>query len=181
MNTKLPLTWIVLLGLMIGITVGVLLEPKTDDSSFVFGTAHEHASILVKIHDDPYDLMHPRFQLQSPFIHLENNNGHVIHRHSIDATVGYFFETLNLGLTKDCFVFEDGRKFCTNDDYSLKFFINGIQVDDLRDYLILEGDLILISYGDETQEKLEQQFKELVKRGFPFQIRERNNGNLANV
>jgi hypothetical protein len=172
MNTKLPLTWIVLLGLMIAITVGVLLEPKTDNSSFVFGSAHEHASILVKIHDDPYDLTHPRFQLQSPFIHLENNNGHVIHRHSIGATVGYLFETLNLGLTKDCFVFEDGRKFCTNDDYSLKFYINGKQVDDVRNYLIFDGDLVLISYGDEGQEQIEKQLKELKGKGFPFQLRE---------
>lgn len=180
MNTKLPLTWIVLLGLMLGVTLSAILDPKTDDSEFVFGTAHEHASILVKIYDDPYDLTHPRFQLQSPYIHLENNNGYVIHRHSVGVTLGYLFETLNLGLTKECLVIDDGRKFCTNNDDSLKFFINARQVDDLRDYLISEGDLILISYGNETQEELEKQFKELIERGFPFQIRERNSGNLAN-
>ncbi len=181
MNTKLPLTWIVLLGLMLGITIGALVEPKTDYSTFAVGSAHEHASLFVKIHDDPFDLSKERFQLRNAFVHLENNNGIVIHRHSQGITMEYFFETLNLGLTQNCFTFDDGRKFCTNDDYSLKFYINERQVDDLRDYIIFEGDYILISYGDETQEEIEQQFVEQKQRGFPFQLRERNNNNLSNV
>ncbi len=181
MNTKLPLTWIVLLGLMLAITVGALLEPKPEYNTFVFGSAHEHASLLVKIHDDPFDFTQEQFQLQSPFIHLENNNGIVIHRHSQDITMGYFFETLNLGLSNDCFVFQDGKEFCSNEDYKLKFYINEKMVDDLRDYLIFDGDFILISYGAETQEEIKKQFKEQKERGFPFQLREENRNNLSNV
>jgi len=182
MNTKLPLTWIVLLGLMSAITIGVLLEePKVEESNFVFGSAHEHASIYVKIFDDPFDFTLERFQLQSSFIHLENNNGYVIHRHSVGVTIGYLFQTLNLGLTQDCFVFHDGKEFCSNDDYTLKFYINEKQVDGLRDYLIIDGDFILISYGAETQEEIERQFAEQKERDFPFQFRERNSNNLSNV
>ncbi len=181
MNTKLPLTWIVLLGLMITITSGALLEPKPDYPNFVVGSVHEHASLFVKIYDDPFDFSKERFQLRNVFVHLENNNGIVIHRHSQGITIGYFFETLNLGLTQDCFTFDDGRKFCTNDDYSLKFYVNERQVDDIRDYIIFEGDYILISYGSETQEEIKKQFKEQKERGFPFQLRERNGNNLSNV
>ncbi len=183
MKTKIPVTWIVLLGLMSSITLGILLEqPKTaSHSTFVFGSAHEHASISVKIFDDGFDLTKQEFQLQSPFIHLENSNGYVIHRHSKEVAIGYLFETLNLGLTHDCFVFRDGNEFCSNDDYTLKFYINEKRVDGLRDYLILEGDFILISYGAETQDEIERQFAEQNKRGFPFQIRERNSNNLSNV
>jgi hypothetical protein len=183
MKTKIPVTWIVLLGLMSSITLGILLEqPKTaSHSTFVFGSAHEHASLLVKIHDDPFDFTQEQFQLQSPFIHLENNNGIVIHRHSEGITMGYFFETLNLGLTPDCFTFDDGRKFCTNDNYSLKYYVNERQVDDIKDYIIFEGDYILISYGSETPEEIKKQFEEQKERGFPFQLRERNSNNLSNV
>ncbi len=183
MKTKIPVTWIVLLGLMSSITLGILLEqPKTaSHSTFVFGSAHEHASISVKIFDDPFDFSQERFQLQSSFIHLENNNGYVIHRHSVGVTIGYLFETLNLGLLKDCFVFQHGKEFCSNDDYTLKFYINEKRVDGVRDYIIFEGDLILISYGAETQDEIERQFAEQNKRGFPFQIRERNSNNLSNV
>jgi len=183
MKTKIPVTWIVLLGLMLSITLGILLEqPKTANySTFVFGSAHEHASISVKIFEDWFDFTKPEFQLQSPFIHLENSNGYVIHRHSKDTAIGYLFETLNLGLTHDCFVFHDGKEFCSNDVYTLKFYINEKKVDDLRDYLIFEGDLILISYGAESTEEITEQLAELKARDFPFKLRENNDNNLSNV
>jgi len=177
--TKFPVTWIILIGLMSSITLGILLEEsKTDDSSFIFGSAHEHASISVIIFDDQFDLTKPNFQLQSSFIHLENSDGYVIHRHSKDATFGYFFETLNLRLLSDCILFNDRTKFCSNEDYTLKFYINEKKVDDLRNYLIFDGDFILISYGPENQEKVADQLEELESRGFPFKLREKNNDNL---
>lgn len=168
MTTKIPVTWIVLIGLMSSITLGVLLEPKTD--AFVFGTAHEHSSISVKIFNDSIDLTPERFQLQSPFIHLEASNGYVIHRHSTGIKLGYFFDTLNLGLSQDCFTF-DGNEFCSNEDYTLKFYINEKKVDNITDYLIMEGDLILISYGDDNPEEIAQQLADLKNSEFPFDLR----------
>ena len=182
MKIKIPVTWIVLLGLMSAITVGVLLEPKTTSyDTFVFGSAHEHASISVKIFNDEFDFTKPEFQLQSHFIHLENNNGYVVHRHSDTVPIGFLFQTLNLGLTQNCFEFQDGKEFCSNDNYALKFYINEKRVDDLRDYLIFDGDFILISYGAETLDEIKKQFKEQKQRGFPFQLREENRNNLSNV
>ena len=157
---------------MSSITLGILLEEsKTDDSTFVFGSAHEHASISVKILGDEFDFTKPEFQLQSRFIHFENYDGYVIHRHSKDVTIGYLFETLNIGLTSDCIVYPDRTKFCSNENNTLKFYINGKKVDDLRDYLIFDGDLILISYGSENQEEITKQLAELKSRGFPFKLR----------
>ena len=169
--TSFPLTWVVLIGLMSAITLGVLLEPKNGEDVFVFGSAHEHASISIKIFNDTFDMVPERFQLQSPFIHLEASNGFVIHRHSEYVTLGYFFDTLNLGLTQDCFTF-DRNEFCSNEEYTLKFYINEKQVDDIRDYLIWEGDLILISYGDDNPEEIAQQLADLKAREFPFDLRE---------
>lgn len=182
MSSKFPVTWIVLLGLMLGISIAAVMDSqKIDDSNFVFGSAHEHASLAVKIQGASFDFTLEKYQLQSPFIHFENNNGYVVHRHSVGVTIGYLFETLNFGLSKECIVIDDGRKFCTDNVDSLKFFINGRQVENIRDYIIFDGDIILISYGDETQNELEQQFKEQIERGFPFQIRDRNANNLAKV
>ena len=179
MKKKIPVTWIALVGLMSSITLGVLFdESKADDSTFVFGSAHEHASITIKIFGDEFDFTKPEFQLQSSFIHLENFDGYVIHRHSKDVTIGYLFETLNLGLLSDCIVFPDRTKFCSNEDYTLKFYINGKNVNDLQDYLIFDGDLILISYGSENQEEVEKQLAELKSRGFPFKLRENIDNNL---
>ncbi len=173
MSTKFPLTWIVLLGLMSSITIGVLYEEsKNDESRFIFGSAHEHASISIKIFGEEFDLAKQSFQLQSPFIHLENFDGHVIHRHSQYVTIGYLFKTLNLGLTKDCLILPNEEKFCSNEEYSLKFYVNEKKMLDLLDYLIFDGDFILISYGSESQEEIELQLKELKDKGFPFKLRE---------
>ena len=60
-----------------------------------------------------------------------------------------------------CFIFADGRQFCTNDDYSLKYFVNHKPVSDIRGYVIQEDDRILISYGDETEDEIEEQLAEL--------------------
>lgn len=182
MNTRFPLTWIVLLGLMAAITIVAAADlQKIDDSNFIFGSAHEHASLSIMIHGKLFDLTQEKYQLTSPYIHLENNNGYVVHRHSQGVSLGYLFETLDIGLSENCLVFSDRMKYCTNDKYSLKFLINQRHVEDIKDYLIFEGDIILISYGNETQEEINQQFKDQIQRGFPFEIRERNSNNLANA
>jgi len=64
-------------------------------------------------------------------------------------------------LTKDCFVFSDGREFCSNDKNSLKFYVNDEKKDDISKYVISEDDRILISYGPETAKEVEEQLEEL--------------------
>ena len=78
-----------------------------------------------------------------------------------DATLGVFFETLGMQLTHDCFVFPDGRDFCSNDDYALKFYVNDKKIDDLSQYLISEDDRMLISYGPESEQEIKEQLAEL--------------------
>jgi len=101
------------------------------------------------------------YQIKSSFIHFEGNDGTTIHKHATGVTLGYLFDTLGLDLDDQCFVFKDGKSFCTTEDYSMKFFINGEPVDDIRDHEITEDDKILISYGAD-EEELESQLLELV-------------------
>ena len=68
---------------------------------------------------------------------------------------------MQLTLDDQCYVFQDGRSFCTNDDYTLVFYINGEQVSGIRDYEPSNNDRILISYGSETPEEIEAQILEL--------------------
>ncbi len=122
---------------------------------------HEHASILVRIFGDKFDFSGPAFQIKSGWIHFEGRDGNTIHRHSSGVTLGYLFGTLGMDLTTECFIFADGREFCNNEDYSLKNFINHQPVSDISNYVLNEGDKILISYGDETLEQLDGQLEEL--------------------
>ena len=66
-----------------------------------------------------------------------------------------------LYIFENCFVFPDGRQFCTNEDYSLKFYINQQLVEDIRKYIVQEDDRILITYGNEDQLAIDKQLAEL--------------------
>ena len=68
---------------------------------------------------------------------------------------------MNVVIDDKCFIFPDGRQFCTNDDYTLKFYVNQQKVEDIRNYVVQEDDRILISYGDEDQEAIDEQLAEL--------------------
>ncbi len=131
------------------------------ENAGALGSDHAHAALLVKIFGDEFDFSAPAYQIKSSWIHFEGRDGSTIHKHAEGVTLGYLFETLSLGLDDQCFEFQDGRSFCTNEDYELVFYINGQQVSDIRDYEIIEDDRILISYGAETPEELEEQLLQL--------------------
>jgi len=135
--------------------------PGSPPGSGLLGDEHEHAAILVKIFEDKFDFSSPAFQIKNTWIHFEGRNGDIIHRHSSGVTMGYLFGTLGLGLTDECYIFGDGREFCTNNDYSLKFFINHEQVQSILSIVPKEGDRILISYGSQTSEDIQKQLLEL--------------------
>ena len=135
--------------------------PGGPENAGVLGSEHSHAAILVKIFGDSFDFSAPAYQIKSSWIHFEGRDGGTIHKHATGVTVGYLFETLALGLDDQCFVFQDGRSFCTNEDYSLNFFVNDKQTADIRDLEITEDDRILITYGAETPEEIESQLLEL--------------------
>ncbi len=135
--------------------------PGTPPGAGALGDEHEHASVLVRIFGDKFDFSGPAFQIKNRWIHFEGRDGNTVHRHSSGVTSGYLFETLGINLTAECFIFPDGRDFCNNDDYSLKIFINHQPVSDISNYVLNEGDKILISYGNETLEELDEQLEEL--------------------
>ena len=76
-------------------------------------------------------------------------------------TLDYLFGTLGIGIDEDCYIFADGRQFCTNEDYSLKYFINGSPVNSINDYVVQDDDRILISYGGETEAQITDQLNEV--------------------
>ena len=125
------------------------------------GAEHEHASLLVRIFDDKFDFAVPSYQIKSSWIHFEESDGTTIHRHASGVTLDYLFNSLNIGIDSECYSFPDGRQFCTNEDYSLKYYLNHQLVDDINDYVIQDDDRILITFGNETPEQIEEQLIEL--------------------
>lgn len=124
-------------------------------------SAHTHTGILVRIFGDDFPFHEVGYQVQSPWIHFENHDGTTIHRHATGVTLAYLFDSLRIELTEECYVFPNGQRFCTNEDYTLRFFIDGVEMDDIRDHIPQEGGRILITYGDESEEEIAAMLSEL--------------------
>ncbi len=135
--------------------------PGAPENAGKLGAEHIHASMLVKIFGDKFDFTTPNYQVKTPWIHFENQDGDTIHRHSTGVELEFLFNSMNIAVDDNCFVFPDGRQFCTNEDYSLKFYVNQQIVEDLRKYIVQEDDRILITYGNEDQLAIDSQLAEL--------------------
>ena len=129
--------------------------PGGPENAGALGSDHAHAAIIVNIFGDEFDFSAPAYQIKSSWIHFEGRDGSTIHKHATGVTLQFLFDSLLLGLDDQCFVFQDGRSFCTNDDYDLKLFINGEQESDIRDYEVMESDRILVLYGGQTSEEID--------------------------
>ena len=135
--------------------------PGAPENAGKLGAEHIHASILVSIFGDKFDFSTPNYQVKTPWIHFENQDGDTIHRHSTGVELEFLFNSMSIATDENCFVFPDGRQFCTNEDYSLKFFINQQLVEDIRKYIVQDEDRILITYGNEDQLAIDKQLAEL--------------------
>ena len=135
--------------------------PGAPENAGKLGAEHIHASLLVNIFGDKFDFSTPNYQVKTPWIHFENQDGDTIHRHSTGVELEFLFNSMSIGTDENCFVFPDGRQFCTNEDYSLKFYINQQLVKDIRQYIVQEDDRILITYGNEDQLAIDKQLAEL--------------------
>ena len=135
--------------------------PGSPPGAGTLGDEHEHASILVRIFGDKFDFSLPSYQIQNSWIHFEGQDGTTVHRHSSGVTLGYLFETLGITIDENCYIFPDGREFCSNDDYKLKYFLNHQPIPSINDHVIKEGDRILIYYDIEDQDKIDAYLIEL--------------------
>ena len=165
-NSLMATGILVLIALIVGYAGFVFVTSDTNapgapPGAGKLGDEHDHASILVRIFGDKFDFSVPTYQIKSSWIHFEESDGTTIHRHSSGVELGYLFDTINIGIDNKCYIFPDGRQFCTNEDYSLKYYINHQRVNDVYDYVFEDGDRILITYGSETPEQIEMQLREL--------------------
>jgi len=159
-HTLIAIAVFAVIAVIVGYSVFLFLTmtetaPGGPENAGAMGSAHDHSAIIVNIFGDEFDFAAPAYQIKSPWIHFEGRDGSTIHKHATGVTLQYLFDSLLLGLDDQCFVFQDGRSFCTNDDYDLKLFINGEQESDIRDYEVMEADRVLVLYGGQTPDEIQ--------------------------
>ncbi len=159
-HTLIAIAVLSVIAIIVGYSVFVFLTmtetaPGGPENAGALGSDHTHTALLVKIFGDTFEFSGPAFQIKSSWIHFEGRDGTTIHKHATGVTLEFLFDSLRLGVDDKCYVFPDGKSFCTQDDFTLKFFINGEQVSDIRNYEGMEGDRVLILYGSETPEEID--------------------------
>lgn len=125
------------------------------------GGIHIHAGLLTMIYGQQFDYSSTAYQIKSPYISFQKGNGETVHMMAKNVTMGFLFDTLRIGLDDKCFTFPDKRAFCTNANYTLKFYVNHHQVPDLRNYVFKDQDRLLISYGNENDTQINAQLARL--------------------
>lgn len=121
------------------------------------GGIHVHAGLLTMIYGQQFDYSSTAYQIKSPYIGFQKGNGETVHMMATNVTMGFLFDSLHIGLDDKCFTFPDKRSFCTNDKYTLKFYVNHHEIPSLRNYVFKDHDRILISYGNENETQINSQ------------------------
>ena len=121
-----------------------------------YGSDHTHAAIAIFINDEKLNFGLPQFQLSSNYIHFENNNSYLIHKHAINVPLDMLFASIGMKISSDCILLNYNKstelnsgKFCTGQEESLMFYVNGEKYySDISQYELEHNDRILISFGD---------------------------------
>jgi hypothetical protein len=104
-------------------------------------------------HDEPEEYHHQ-------YLHLHDGNGHVMHSHKPDQTIGEFFLSIGAAMSStmeldgkiiqnNCFSWTDAKseKYsrCSGEwGYTIHMFVNGVEVSYNPEYVFKDGDTILI-------------------------------------
>ncbi len=118
-----------------------------------YGSDHAHAAITIFVNNELVNFGHSNFQLLSKYIHFENHNPYLIHKHATGAPLEILFLSLGIKITPDCIIINYyseniNKEFCSDKDNSLRFYINGNQYDsNISQYEFDHNDRILISFG----------------------------------
>lgn len=159
-NMMITIGVLAVIAVIVGYSAWIFMNmsqnaPGGPEGAGPLGSEHSHSAILVKIFGDTFDFSLPAYQIKTSWIHFEGGDGTTIHKHATGVNLGYLFDSIKLKVDDKCFTFQDGRQFCTNEDYTLNFYINGEKVSNIVNYEPMDKDRILIVYGAETPEEIQ--------------------------
>lgn len=124
-----------------------------------YGSDHAHAAILVVVDEEQLNFGLPEFQLSSKYIHFEDHNPYLIHKHATGVPLEMLFASIGLEITQKCIFVEYGfseniSKYCAEGKKSVQVFVNGDEFQsDIAQYEIQHGDRILITLDEKSVTK----------------------------
>lgn len=122
---------------------------------------HWHADFAVFVNGERFDFDKPEFiskegEENNPWVHIHDPRPTVVHVHREQTTWDEFMRSLEFGLTDTKLVLPDGQTFESGSAGSLKFYVNGVQVDTIMFEPIADLSRVLITFGTETDIEVRQ-------------------------
>jgi len=93
-----------------------------------------------------------KYHNQSPDVYIAPDETNIIKVKKEGVTWQQFFDSLPapMKVTPDCLYTGTGQSFCNTNTKTLRFFLNGKQETNLLQQTILDGDKVLLIYGDKN-------------------------------
>ncbi len=140
-------------------TVGVVVADAPQQNGALpeisfYGSEHAHSSLGIFIEGLPLNLQQRKYMVRADEVHLEDNNGVIVHKHAKGVTVPYFLSTIGIRMIQDCLTLDTGENYCADGDKTLRLIVNGSEIVNFIDYELREGDRILINYGNDNKTEL---------------------------
>lgn len=106
-------------------------SPETDGNTEPnLGAGHNHVPISVTVDGQQIDFSQQQYQLADRHIHFEGGGGSTLHLHATSVTVEYALERIpNVGDVDDNSAEFDGKTYSTQNGDTVKFVVNGQEVD----------------------------------------------------
>jgi len=118
------------------------------------GSTHQHIDLLIHVDGQIIDLNQTQYAHQSNYAHLHQNETDVIHLHAINIPLNWFMDSLNIPIT-DSSLTLDGQTYNEDELNKLHIIINGEEIDDIE-YVLQDEDKLLVLYGPENEEEIEE-------------------------
>lgn len=162
------LAWLVA-GIILGIVLFVAVRTATAKNPYT----HYHANFAIYINGQAEKFEGPGFyeevaacnvhnadDLKSR-VHMHDNVAHAVHVHDTGVSWGDFFS--NIGYTVGSSVLSDGSNTFVNgqDSKKLSYLLNGKPVSDISSTVIKSEDVLLIDYGDDTDQQMQKHFESI--------------------
>ncbi len=124
-----------------------------------YGSDHAHAAILVVLDGEQLNFGLPQFQLSSKYIHFEDHNPYLIHKHATGVPLEMLFVSMGLKITQDCIFVEysfseNTNEFCAVAKKTVQVYLNGEKfLSDISQYEVQHNDRILITLDEKSISK----------------------------
>jgi len=129
------------------------------------GSEHVHAAFIVDLNGTKINFAQPKYMIRSNYIHMENHNGApdgtTLHRHATMVPIGEFLKSVRMDISNGCFITDENKRFCENNNSKLAYYINGNQTKDIMGYVLKDDDRILILYGNQSSSEVNNEIQKL--------------------